>query len=350
MSHWSVALLAFLLSFVGTLLMRTWALGTGLLDVPNARSAHLTPTARGGGTAIVLSTSIALGILTAMGKIEADLYLGLGVGGLAVAVVGFLDDRYQISPWIRLVVHFGAAIWALSWLGGMPPVRWGEQTMDLGIFGDLLALIGIVWSLNLFNFMDGIDGIAASEAAFVCLCGAGLGIYLHVPEATISTAVVIGAASLGFLAWNWPPAKIFMGDVGSGYLGFVIAVLALASGRANGALLWAWLTLFGVFLTDATLTLIHRLGRRERVYEPHRTHAYQWLARRWSSHRRVTVAVLMINVFWLLPCASIAASQPSFAGWIVAIALIPVGVIAALAGAGRAESLASGASPGSDKQ
>jgi Fuc2NAc and GlcNAc transferase len=150
-------------------------------------------------------------------------------------------------------------------------------------------------------------------------------------------AVAFAAACGGFLAWNWPPAKIFMGDVGSGYLGYAIAVLALAAARENSVALLVWLILGAVFFVDATVTLLRRLARRERVYEAHRSHAYQWLARRWQSHRRVTVAVLLVNFFWLLPCALVAVRHPVWAGWMVVLAIVPVTVAALLAGAGRAE-------------
>jgi Fuc2NAc and GlcNAc transferase len=152
-----------------------------------------------------------------------------------------------------------------------------------------------------------------------------------------SLAFALGSACLGFLAWNWPPARIFMGDVGSGYLGYVIGVLTLASARENSVTLWVWLVLDAVFLVDATLTLLLRLFRGERVYQAHRSHAYQWLARRWNSHKRVTVSVLAINLLWLLPCAALIVANPRRAVWIALIALGPVLGATFVGGAGRAE-------------
>jgi Fuc2NAc and GlcNAc transferase len=139
----------------------------------------------------------------------------------------------------------------------------------------------------------------------------------------------------GFLLWNWPPAKIFMGDVGSGYMGYVIVVLALAAARENPAALLVWLILGGVFFCDATVTLVRRLIRGERVYQAHRNHAYQRLARRWGSHRAVTVAVIIVNLAWLFPCAWLASVYPGRAAWIVIIALAPLTLSAFLAGAGQ---------------
>ena len=285
---------------------------------------------------MVLATSVAWIALTGIGMVPPSLMYALA-GGLLVAAVGFIDDRIKVSPAVRLVVHLGAALWAVVWLGGLPPVRIAGETLQLGWAGSALAVLGIAWTLNLFNFMDGIDGIAASEAVFVGF-GAAL---LTLPDGksvqVASVGLVLGAASAGFLLWNWPPAKIFMGDVGSGYLGYVIGVLGLVAGRGNSAALWVWLILGGVFFVDATVTLLRRILRGDRVYEAHRSHAYQWLARRWRSHRSVTIAVTAVNLFWLLPCAWLATRYPALGAWITLLALTPVTMAAFAAGAGRRE-------------
>jgi len=128
-----------------------------------------------------------------------------------------------------------------------------------------------------------------------------------------------------------------MGDVGSGYIGYVIAVLAIAAGRDSPVAVWVWLILGGIFFVDATVTLVRRALRGERVYQAHRSHAYQWLARRWGSHRRVTLGVLVIDTFWLLPLAAFAASHPRHAATITLVALAPLLVVALAAGSGRRE-------------
>jgi Fuc2NAc and GlcNAc transferase len=155
-----------------------------------------------------------------------------------------------------------------------------------------------------------------------------------------AAGLVFGAACGGFLLWNWPPAKIFMGDVGSGYLGYAIGVLALAATRENPAALWSWLILGGVFFADASVTLVRRTIRGERIYEAHRSHAYQWLARRWESHGPVTIAVILVNLLWLLPCATLATLHSDHAPLIAAVALAPIVVITTLAGSGRRETRA----------
>jgi Fuc2NAc and GlcNAc transferase len=314
------------------------ALRHGLLDLPNERSSHIAPTPRGGGLAIVIASAIALSFLSALGAVERNLVVALLGGGIAVAVVGFIDDRHRLSATVRLLVHAAAAAFALFVLGGLPPIQVGESVLHFGWAGSVIATLGVIWVLNLFNFMDGIDGIAASEAVFIVCSGALLVLVHGQYTQTVAVGLAFGAAALGFLLWNWPPAKIFMGDVGSGYLGYVISVMAIAAARDMPAAVWIWLILGGVFFVDATVTLVRRAIRRERLYEAHRSHAYQRLARRWGSHERVTLAVMLVNLAWLLPCALMAALHPGAAIWISVGALAPLLLAAVVAGAGRRDS------------
>ena len=324
-----------------TLAMRKFALSRGLLDVPNARSSHQLPTPRGGGVAIVATAMIAFSVLAALHWIEFNVFAALA-GGVAVAWVGFQDDRHALPAAVRLAAHVAAALWALAWLGGLPALRFGDQVVTFSWGGVILGVLGIVWVLNLFNFMDGIDGIAASEAVFVVWCGALLTGAQGALSGPGAAAVIFGAACLGFLYWNWPPARIFMGDVGSGYVGYVVAVLALAAGRDNSIAVAVWLTLGGLFFADATVTLVRRFLRRERLHEAHRSHAYQWLSRKWGSHRRVTMAAIALNVFWLLPCAWLETLFPRFAAVIAVTALAVVAVVVLGCGAGRSEQASGG--------
>jgi Fuc2NAc and GlcNAc transferase len=233
-------------------------------------------------------------------------------------------------------VHFAAAVWALAWLGGVPPIPFGDRLLDPGAGGYVLGVLGIVWSLNLFNFMDGIDGIAASEASFMAFAGALLSIAMGGSASVPAIALALGCACVGFLAWNWPPAKIFMGDIGSGYIGYSLALVAILAARDHPVAWLVWLTLGAVFFVDATLTLARRVLRGERVHQAHRSHAYQWLARRFG-HRRVTLGVIAVNVAWLLPCAWLASVYPSHAVSIALGALLPLVVAAVAAGSGRRE-------------
>lgn len=325
------------LSVILTGLARRFAQSRGILDVPNLRSSHQQATPRAGGAAIVVTMTLATVLLAAAGTISPHLCAALVGGGLLVAAVGLADDRRPLPPGVRFAAQTLAALWALGWLGGFSQLQVGAHVAHLGWAGRVLALLGILWSVNLFNFMDGIDGIAASEAVFVAAGGAILATLAPANPEIVALAWILAWACAGFLCWNWPPARIFMGDVGSGYLGYVIVILALAATRDNPVALWVWLILGGVFFVDATVTLLRRLLRGERVYEAHRSHAYQWLARRWKSHRKVTLAVLAVNLVWLLPCAAVAAAFPSYAAVLVVLALAPLAVLAVAIGSGRAE-------------
>ena len=330
----SVALLAFATAAIGTGLLRRWALRRKLLDQPNERSSHSMPTPRGGGAAIVAVASVAFGTLALAAMLEARIALALLVGGLAVAAIGFADDHGHVPARFRLMVHAGAAALAVWALGGAPVVPVGAATLALGWVGNLLAVITVVWVLNLYNFMDGIDGIASSEGVFVTGAIAGL---VGPGSALFLPALAMAAACAGFLVFNWPPARIFMGDVGSGWMGFAVAVLLLAAALEGRINVWAGLILLGVFAVDATTTLIRRLLRGERVHEAHRSHAYQWSARRWGAHRPVTLATIAINLGWLLPWAAFAARHPETAMFAAAAALVPMVGVALALGAGRRE-------------
>jgi Fuc2NAc and GlcNAc transferase len=331
-----LTLACFALSALLTQAVRNRAVARGLLDVPNERSSHTQPTPRGGGVAIVAAATACFVLLAVTHRLDAALAAALA-GSLPVAAIGFLDDRGTVPAGTRLAVHVATAVWAVAWLGGLPPLRFGLHVSTFAGGGFVVAVLGIAWVTNLFNFMDGVDGIAATEATFISCSGALLtAVPLGLHEVPLA-AMLLGSACLGFLRWNWPPAKIFLGDVGSGYLGYAIAVLALADGRHDPIALWVWLILGGVFFIDATTTLVRRVLRGERVHQAHRSHAYQWLARRWRSHRKVTLAVLAVNLLWLLPCAVLATTLPGYAFVLVTVALAPLVLLALVIGSGRAQ-------------
>ena len=289
---WLVVALAAAWMLTGIVLR--FAIAHDVLDVPGARSSHSAATPRGGGLAIVLVCAIGIAIAASIGVISFRTSWALNGGGLIVAAVGMLDDLKGVRPLWRALVHMTAGAWAVSWLGGFSKMSMGPATVTLGLSGSILAVVGITWSINAYNFMDGIDGLAGAEAVSIAL---GAGALLAATQHSLAAilAITAGAAG-GFLIWNWAPARIFMGDVGSGYLGFLFAVLALASERAGGPPVMAWSILGMVFLFDSTVTLVRRAYRRERIWEAHRSHAYQRLALSSRDHARVVTKVLMLNV------------------------------------------------------
>lgn len=310
----------------------------GIVDVPNARSSHSVVVPRGGGFSIVLTFLAATLVLALRGALARNLATALIGGGLLVAGAGLADDTRSLPVWTRLLVHFAAAAWAVSRVGGVALAGPEWNAAVVSWLERALAVAGLVWMVNLYNFMDGIDGLAGLEG----VCAAALGSFLLVTQGYFDlaqVALLLAAVCAGFLIFNWPPAKIFMGDVGSGFLGFTFGVLAIASSQRRSSLVWVWLILLGVFIVDATLTLVRRMARGERWYSAHRSHAYQHASRLWGSHKKVTLAVGGLNVIWLFPMARLAEWLPNIAPMVALIAAVPLTAITLFCHAGDSEQL-----------
>ena len=323
-----------LFSYSVTAWLRGAAPRLGLIDLPNARSSHQRATPRGGGLGFVIAWVAALAIAWLAAGLE-PYWLVAAAAAAAVAAVGFWDDRKSLSAGLRLVCHLAASAGVVAALPAMP---WPAPFVPDVVAAALLT-IAVTWLINLFNFMDGIDGLAASQAAFCAMALAGLALWQGQPWEGVP-AWLLAAGIAGFLPLNWPPARIFMGDVGSGFLGLALAALALEL-TATGVLpMEAVVVLPAVFVVDATVTLLRRALRGARLHEAHRSHAYQRLARRYGSHRAVTLRALALNVGWVLPC-SVAASLSIEQRWLAVVACyVPLVAIAVAAGAGRGEGAA----------
>lgn len=302
MTVWWLLVAVFAISWVLTLALRKYALAKRLMDIPNERSSHSIPTPRGGGVAIVAVFLMAVPFLYIFGLLDRDVMIVFLGTGLLVSVIGFADDHGHIPAKWRLLGHFAAASWGLFFLKGLPPILMFGVELELSWVGHLLAIIYVVWLLNLYNFMDGIDGLAGAEAIFVCF-GACIVYWFADTTALIWPAIILAAAVAGFLCWNFPSARIFMGDAGSGFLGITLAMLSIQAAWTSSQFLWSWLILMGVFIVDATWTLIRRLMRGDKIYEAHRSHGYQFASRIFSSHKKVTLLIIGINVLWLFPIA-----------------------------------------------
>jgi len=276
--------------------------------------------------------------------LSASLSLAFIGAGSVVALTGFLDDHGHIAARWRLLVHFGAAAWGLYWLGGLPPLlfpftssRLEVQATDLGWIGQILGMFYLVWMLNLYNFMDGIDGLASIEAITVCL-GVAL-LYLLAPEAIGQWAmpVLLAITVAGFLFWNFPPARIFMGDAGSGFLGLVLGLFSIQGAWVAPQFFWSWLILLGAFIVDATWTLIRRFLRGEKIYQAHRSHAYQYASRYYGSHKTVSLVIGVINACWLTPLALWVGLAGLNAMLGLALAYLPLMLLAIYFQAGKRE-------------
>lgn len=331
---------AFFLTALLTYLFMKIGLRKGILDIPNARSSHTRPVPRGGGVAIVVTflVFLAANSVYELAPIDSGATYALIVGGGIVAIIGAIDDLGHIRAMWRFLVHMGAAMTALALLPALPEI----SILGLEIKSEYLAFgiltIALVWFVNLFNFMDGIDGIASIEAITMLAGGAFILFVLNDTDWLVLLGI-FGASVAGFLVWNWSPAKVFMGDACSGFLGLSLGILAIATSTGEAINLWSWMILAGVFVVDATTTLLIRMLRGQTWYSAHRMHAYQILSRRFNSHATVTVLVLSVNILWLLPLALVAALWPNWGFPLCVVALTPLAILAILSGAGRTESI-----------
>lgn len=304
---WMLA--SFLIAWLAVRFSISYALARGMLDLPGQRRSHLIATPRGGGIGLVLAVMICWpGALLAFSPEQPHLLIAaVSLGLLAVALIGWWDDRHTLSVLPRLLVQIlatalvGAAMVAsgVNW-------AWFVVLIPAGL-----------WSINLHNFMDGIDGLLAQQGMFVF---AGLGIVaLFVDQGSLATgAGVIALACLGFWVFNRAPARIFMGDVGSASLGFLVFANVVMLWRVDSYLLWPAALLCSAFVTDASLTLVSRMLAGRRWYSPHREHLYQWLVRRGFTHRQVARRYTGFNMLAAAPMALLATLYPRI-GWVLCI-------------------------------
>jgi Fuc2NAc and GlcNAc transferase len=305
-----------------------------LIDRPNDRSSHSSPTPRGGGLAIAIVCTTLLG-LRGLSPVRIELgLLAIAVGGTVIATLGFLDDRYGLSARLRLAVQTGVVAAVVVALGGMPDevvasMPWMGTWAGVG-----LCVVAVLWFLNLFNFMDGIDGIAASQGVFMATGAAVLAGFGGAAARDVTLLCCVAAAALGFLIWNRPPARIFMGDVGSAYLGYLLPMLGIWISREFPIDVWGFVVLGSLFIGDASATLLRRTLSGRRWHEAHRSHVYQRLARRFG-HGRVTLGYGLANVLVVFPVAWLAMLQARQGAVVALVAILVATVAFWRLGAGR---------------
>ena len=324
-----------IIGFALTWLIRKSALKTNRLDVPNERSSHTSPTPRGAGLAVVVAFLLGLIALLVDNTISDEVFLAIAIPGLIVAIIGWLDDRGHLTSakW-RLIGHFACASLAVWLVGGLPELPLANSTIDFGLAGNIAAIFYLVWMLNLFNFMDGIDLITGVQTVTTS-AGVAMLLLISTESDLWKIFAVLTASILGFLFFNLPPAKIFLGDVGSGFIGFTTAVISLVVAKDEPLVAWAMIILLAVFVTDATITLLRRLLSREHVYVAHRTHAYQHLSKKLNRHLPVSLGVGAINLFFLLPIAWLVVESEIIPIFGLLISYVPLAIVAALLNAGK---------------
>lgn len=290
MTYIILALLLFI-SFFGTYFFRKLAIHKKVLDIPSERSSHNIPTPKGGGLAIVLTWYLGITGLFFLSIIEKKLYFAL-LTGILLAFISLLDDLISLKPLLRLIIQCITAVVALWFLKGVASINVFGFVFSSPLILFPVTILGMIWFINLFNFMDGIDGYASIECVFIVLA-----MYIFTGSEIF---LVLVASVLGFLYWNWPKAKIFMGDVGSTQLGFVLIILGIYYHNTTDFKIIYWIMLSSLFWFDATLTLVRRWINRENLSLAHKKHAYQRIVQAGFSHLKTDIYAMFINILILI--------------------------------------------------
>jgi Fuc2NAc and GlcNAc transferase len=332
--QWISCVLVLILSVVFTKSICKIAWNFGFVDEPGYRRSHLEVTPRGGGLAIVITFWLWIIGASLLAKFPSDIWLPL-LPSLGVAFVGFWDDIKSLSALKRLLIQFICAAASLKLMGGIK--------VDFAVMGYyipreimyVIALFFIVWSVNLYNFMDGVNGLAGFEALTISIF-MGILAFIESYYQWSSMWMVLACAVAGFLYWNFPKAKIFLGDVGSYFLGFVFSIILIESANIKPRWFWCGMILLGYFVVDATITLLVRIWFKQPIFQAHHTHAFQIFLKNFSSsHTKVTGFVVAINLFWLMPWALIVSKGYMNGFLAMLIAYLPLAIIVWNVKAGR---------------
>ncbi len=320
----SMAWVAVLLITLAASVLFCWAylrlaLRWQILAMPNIRSSHRLPTPHGAGAPMLLAFTLGLVVAALwIAPWTAGYSLLAGVA-LVLMLLGIADDVWSLPVFTRFGAYALCCLVATLYL--LPPrAQEGALLYGVAVVATALAML---WLVNLYNFMDGIDGIAASQCILAAVAAALLSLdggASHYPL----FCLLLAASQLGFLVWNWPPARLFMGDAGSIPTGFLLAGLALLGSVEGWLGISSWLILLAVFITDASWTLLWRIATGQPFTQAHRLHAYQRLSLRWGSHLRVDLLLGAIFCGWLLPLAWLAHSYPRYAVLLVILAYLPL--------------------------
>ena len=310
----------FLISWLGIFIYRKIAVKKSILAYSNFRMLHEGSIPKGGGIVFSFIFVACVSVLWWFGKLPEDIFWVLGVGGFVAALFGFLDDLINIRASQKMIVQVCLSGWTLYWFGG--PVL-SEINLIPNFISIPFFLFFLVWVINAYNFMDGIDGMASSGAVFI---SGTLAIVMLITDGSLELAILffLLIASVGaFMIFNWPPASIFMGDAGSVFLGYVFGSLILDTILNVEISVWTWLTVFGYFIADTTVTQIARVILVKNWYGAHRSHAYQNLARITGSHLKITMGVTAYNLVWIFPLTIWTLLQPEMAIFAAVLAITP---------------------------
>jgi Fuc2NAc and GlcNAc transferase len=315
----------FVFSLCGIIVYKKIAIKYTILANPNFRTLHVSPIPEGGGIVFSMVFVMGLVFLCWLNQLSNSLFLLLAVGGGVAALFGFFDDLKGIRAKKKLAVQFVLSGWVVFLLEGdnLFYFEWLPSLVSIPV-----TLLFLVWMMNGFNFMDGIDGMAVSGAVFVSATMIWVLLLTRPESEFIMVMALLLASSSVFIFFNWPPASIFMGDAGSVFLGYLFGTLILVTILVGDLTIWTWLVVFGYFFADTTVTQIMRVILVKKWYLAHRSHAYQNLARISGSHLKVTGGVVVYNLIWILPLTLWSALSPEMALYAVVLAVSPGIVVA----------------------
>ena len=315
---------AFILSIVGILVYRILAIRFNIIAERNQRTLHNNDTPKGSGIIFSLVSIFLTYLIWFQGLIPDDLTIVICFGGFAATLFGFVDDIINIPAKIKLFIQILLSGFIILCFGEVPLLLDTEYTsIDTGIVGVFIGVIALVWLINLCNFMDGTDGMAASGTIFICAVIAVILFFIQDETEIGLVAGVLALSCFAFLLFNWPMAKIFMGDAGSVFIGYVFGVFIIYTMMLGYISIWTWIIVFGYFGIDTTLTLILRLIHIKKWYGAHRSHAYQNLARIWDSHSKILYLVICFHLLWLLPLAILSVAYNQYQELVCLLAISP---------------------------
>lgn len=317
-----------LLSFILTLgviqFYRRFAMHYGIFDIPSDRSQHAVPMPRGAGICFYIGVTATLALLYFMQQLSLTFTLPIFLGGSLIMVLGYWDDLKSLPASVRLPVQFLVSLFVVALLtNGFANDIEISFLPSWPLLTSLFCILYVVWFINLYNFMDGSDGLAT----LVGIVGAGIislaSFYLNNLDVAVVYAV-LAFALLAFLTLNWHPAVVFMGDSGAYFLGFIFGAFALLTKLQYDSSLYLHLIVFGMFVVDATWTLIVRVSRRQRASQPHKQHAFQKMMAAGWTHPQVAVFYAAVMVLWLLPMTILTLAYPMHSFRFLVIAYLPI--------------------------
>ncbi len=316
--------LIFVITFFGVYLYRTMSVKASIVANPNYRSMHTSLIPTGGGIVFSSIFFICLIFLWGLNRLPNDIFIVLGVGGVLSAFFGFMDDIFEIGVKHKIFAQLLLASWVIFWFEGGPLLRveWIPSLMAI-----LITIFFLVWVINAYNFIDGVDGMAISGSIFISGSIALIMLITNGSSVIFLFSILLLGCSAAFAVFNWPPASIFMGDAGSLFFGYIYGALIIYTIMHEQINVYTWIIILSYFIADTTATQISRLLLLKKWNKAHRSHAYQNIAKITDSHLKTTLGVIFYNIFWVLPLLIWSIKDPNVVSIVITISMLPAFVV-----------------------